>query len=290
MVDDFVAADVAQSRMTRLTEVVERHALARHEARVGRVEEVLVEGPSKKDPTKASGRTRQNKLVHFAADGRGRAPGYLRDRSRSPAPRRTGCAASWSRSWRRRPHRACASRSPPAEIVTPTHPPDPLALVGPTASGKSALALDARRAARRRRDRLGRLDAALPRSRHRDREADGRRARARPAPPARRRRADRGLVRRAVPGRGPRRGRRHRSARRRARCSSAAPACTCTRSSTTSASPARTSRSGPRLDARADRARRSRPRSTPSCESRDPVAAGAHRARHTGVASCVRSR
>jgi tRNA-2-methylthio-N6-dimethylallyladenosine synthase len=69
MVHDFVASDVAQARMARLTEVVERHALARHEARVGRVEEVLVEGPSKKDPSKASGRTRQNKLVHFAATG-----------------------------------------------------------------------------------------------------------------------------------------------------------------------------------------------------------------------------
>ena len=75
MVDDFVAADVAHSRMTRLTEVVERHALARHEARVGRVEEVLVEGPSKKDPSKASGRTRQNKLVHFAATGAAARPG-----------------------------------------------------------------------------------------------------------------------------------------------------------------------------------------------------------------------
>jgi len=75
MVDDFVAADVAQVRMARLTEVVERHALARHEARVGRVEEVLVEGPSKKDPSKASGRTRQNKLVHFAAAGAAARPG-----------------------------------------------------------------------------------------------------------------------------------------------------------------------------------------------------------------------
>jgi tRNA-2-methylthio-N6-dimethylallyladenosine synthase len=75
MVDDFVAADVAHSRMTRLTEVVERHALARHEARVGRVEEVLVEGPSKKDASKASGRTRQNKLVHFAATGAAARPG-----------------------------------------------------------------------------------------------------------------------------------------------------------------------------------------------------------------------
>jgi tRNA-2-methylthio-N6-dimethylallyladenosine synthase len=75
MNDDFVAADVAQVRMARLTEVVERHALARHEARVGRVEEVLVEGPSKKDPSKASGRTRQNKLVHFDAAGAAARPG-----------------------------------------------------------------------------------------------------------------------------------------------------------------------------------------------------------------------
>ncbi len=66
--DDFVPADVTRERMTRLTEAVERSALARHEARVGRVEEVLVEGPSKKDPSLTTGRTRQNKLVHFAAD------------------------------------------------------------------------------------------------------------------------------------------------------------------------------------------------------------------------------
>ena len=65
MTDDFVAHEVAQDRMRRLVEVVERHALAQHEARVGRVEQVLVEGPSKKDPAMWSGRTRQNKLVHF---------------------------------------------------------------------------------------------------------------------------------------------------------------------------------------------------------------------------------
>ncbi|MGZ4677021.1 MAG: tRNA (N6-isopentenyl adenosine(37)-C2)-methylthiotransferase MiaB [Acidimicrobiia bacterium] len=65
MVDDFVPEAVARERMDRLTALVEHHALARHEARVGRVEEVLVEGPSKKDPTVAAGRTRQNKLVHF---------------------------------------------------------------------------------------------------------------------------------------------------------------------------------------------------------------------------------
>jgi tRNA-2-methylthio-N6-dimethylallyladenosine synthase len=75
MSEQFVAPEVAADRMRRLTEVVERHALVRHEARVGRVEEVLVEGPSKKDPTKASGRTRQNKLVHFEATGAAARPG-----------------------------------------------------------------------------------------------------------------------------------------------------------------------------------------------------------------------
>ncbi len=63
--NDFVAPAVAAERFQRLRVVVERSALAKHEARVGRVEEVLVEGPSKKDPSVMSGRTRQNKLVHF---------------------------------------------------------------------------------------------------------------------------------------------------------------------------------------------------------------------------------
>ncbi|MGH9000862.1 MAG: MiaB/RimO family radical SAM methylthiotransferase, partial [Acidimicrobiia bacterium] len=67
--DEFLPREVTAERMARLTEVVERHALARHQARIGRVEEVLVEGPSKKDPSVTTGRTRQNKLVHFAAAG-----------------------------------------------------------------------------------------------------------------------------------------------------------------------------------------------------------------------------
>jgi tRNA-2-methylthio-N6-dimethylallyladenosine synthase len=72
MTEDFVPPEIAQDRMKRLVEVVERHALRRHEARVGRVEEVLVDGPSKKDPSVLSGRSRQNKLVHFAPpDGTG---------------------------------------------------------------------------------------------------------------------------------------------------------------------------------------------------------------------------
>ena len=65
MTDRFVDPAVAGERFQRLKIVTERSALQRHEARVGRVEEVLVEGPSKKNPAMVSGRTRQNKLVHF---------------------------------------------------------------------------------------------------------------------------------------------------------------------------------------------------------------------------------
>jgi len=90
--EHFVAPDVAAERFERLRVVVERSALLRHQARVGRVEEVLVEGPSKRDAAVTTGRTRQNKLVHFRADGQvppgpgsyatvrvtGAAPHYLR--------------------------------------------------------------------------------------------------------------------------------------------------------------------------------------------------------------------
>jgi tRNA-2-methylthio-N6-dimethylallyladenosine synthase len=66
MTERFVPADVAAERFERLRVVVERSALAKHRARIGRIEEVLVEGPSKRDPGVMTGRTRQNKLVHFA--------------------------------------------------------------------------------------------------------------------------------------------------------------------------------------------------------------------------------
>ena len=78
METDFVDPAVASERFERLRVVVERSAIAKHEARVGRTEEVLVEGPSKKDPGVTSGRTRQNKLVHFAAPRPLRAGSYAR--------------------------------------------------------------------------------------------------------------------------------------------------------------------------------------------------------------------
>ena len=73
---DFVEPAVAGERFDRLRVVIERAALAKHQARVGRVEEVLVEGPSKKDPNVISGRTRQNKLVHFTPPSPLRAGSY----------------------------------------------------------------------------------------------------------------------------------------------------------------------------------------------------------------------
>ena len=70
LTDQFVPAEVVAERFERLRVVVERSALAKHAARVGRVEEALVEGPGRKaasdDVPTSTGRTRQNKLVHFA--------------------------------------------------------------------------------------------------------------------------------------------------------------------------------------------------------------------------------
>jgi tRNA-2-methylthio-N6-dimethylallyladenosine synthase len=64
----FVAADVIAERFERLRSVVERSALKRHQARVGLVEEVLVEGASKRRADMVSGRSSQGKLVHCSAD------------------------------------------------------------------------------------------------------------------------------------------------------------------------------------------------------------------------------
>ncbi len=66
MVDQFVDPEVVAERMVRLKAVVEATAKTKHEERIGRREEVLVEGPSKNKPEIWSGRTRQNKLIHFA--------------------------------------------------------------------------------------------------------------------------------------------------------------------------------------------------------------------------------
>jgi tRNA-2-methylthio-N6-dimethylallyladenosine synthase len=86
MTDDFVAPEEVQERMQRLVEVVEGSALRKHAERIGRTEELLVEGPSKKDPAIFSGRTRQNKLAHFAPDDATRVGGLVAVRITSAAP------------------------------------------------------------------------------------------------------------------------------------------------------------------------------------------------------------
>jgi len=86
MVDQFVDPAVVAERFQRLRVVVEHSALLKHQARVGRVEEVLVEGPSKKDPSVVSGRTRQNKLVHFTPTQPLRVGSYATVEVTSAAP------------------------------------------------------------------------------------------------------------------------------------------------------------------------------------------------------------
>jgi tRNA-2-methylthio-N6-dimethylallyladenosine synthase len=68
MVDRFCDPDEVKDRYARLRTVIERSALDRYRARIGRIEEVVVEGRSKKDPTLSTGRTANNKLVHFPSE------------------------------------------------------------------------------------------------------------------------------------------------------------------------------------------------------------------------------
>ena len=62
---DQVPDEVKGDRIERLIDVVQRIARERNEERVGRVEEVLVEGPSRTDPDVLRGRTRRNTTVNF---------------------------------------------------------------------------------------------------------------------------------------------------------------------------------------------------------------------------------
>ncbi len=231
MTDRFVPPEVVAERFERLKVVLERSALTRHEERVGRDEEILVEGASKRDPEVFSGRTRQGKLVHFEIPPSGRpTPGsYARARVTGAAPHFLRGEflelTAPSRHRARIPVRSCLSRSPrsPDLPVSPIsrslrsvlvglqdllslrafrsihssnsvqEGPLPhgdgsgtacvsgghLAFVGPTASGKTSLALDLASPARCR-DRERRLDGGVPRDGHRHCEAVGRPARRRP--------------------------------------------------------------------------------------------------------------
>ncbi|MDX6632119.1 MAG: tRNA-2-methylthio-N6-dimethylallyladenosine synthase, partial [Solirubrobacterales bacterium] len=71
---DHVSHPVKRERMERLVELVQRRARERAQRFVGRTMEVLVEGPSRTDPTRLRGRTRHNKAVNFEGTA---APGEL---------------------------------------------------------------------------------------------------------------------------------------------------------------------------------------------------------------------
>ena len=114
--DRFVPSAVTGERMQRLRTVIERSARLGNELRVGRIEEVVVEGPSKRDPTTLTGRTRQNRLVHFVSP-EAAASRYLRSRAGAqrrhvPPHRRVGrghCSGTTSH-----PH-PCLSSLRPAQ-------------------------------------------------------------------------------------------------------------------------------------------------------------------------------
>ena len=73
---DQVPHEVKIERMERLVELTQRIARERNQTRVGRFEQVLVEGPSRTDPSLLRGRTRRNTTVNFAGPA---APGELVD-------------------------------------------------------------------------------------------------------------------------------------------------------------------------------------------------------------------
>jgi tRNA-2-methylthio-N6-dimethylallyladenosine synthase len=60
-----VPEDVKGERIERLIDVVQRVAERRNRERIGRIEEILVEGPSRTDPALLRGRTRRNTTVNF---------------------------------------------------------------------------------------------------------------------------------------------------------------------------------------------------------------------------------
>jgi len=63
---DSLTAATKRERMERLVAAVQSHATERAQRFVGREMDVLVEGPSRTDPSKLRGRTRHNKTINFS--------------------------------------------------------------------------------------------------------------------------------------------------------------------------------------------------------------------------------
>jgi tRNA-2-methylthio-N6-dimethylallyladenosine synthase len=71
---DQVPDEIKHERLERLVGIVQRIARERNDERVGRVEEVLVEGASRTEPSLLRGRTRRNTTVNFSGSAQ---PGEL---------------------------------------------------------------------------------------------------------------------------------------------------------------------------------------------------------------------
>ena len=64
LTDAFVPDEVIKQRFARLQEIQEASSLARNQALVGSIQEVISEGQSKKNFSSATTRARNGKLVH----------------------------------------------------------------------------------------------------------------------------------------------------------------------------------------------------------------------------------
>jgi tRNA-2-methylthio-N6-dimethylallyladenosine synthase len=67
--DDNVSVEVKKKRLALLNERVKKYALEHNQAMLDQIVEVLVDGPSKKDPNIVSGYTPHQKLVNFTSKG-----------------------------------------------------------------------------------------------------------------------------------------------------------------------------------------------------------------------------
>lgn len=84
---DQISPEVKTERLIRMNKALGECALARNQAVVGKIDEVLVEGPSAKNSHRLNGRTRTNRLVNF--DGPQDLIGKL-------VPVKMNSARSWS--------------------------------------------------------------------------------------------------------------------------------------------------------------------------------------------------
>ncbi len=82
--NDLVDPEIAQDRYERLIALQNQISLEQNQAEVGRILEVLVEGPSRKDPEVVSARSRGNKMVHL--NGHYPSGSFLQARIETAAP------------------------------------------------------------------------------------------------------------------------------------------------------------------------------------------------------------